>query len=317
MNSVNGPIDISVVIVSWNVSGLLRDCLNSLADDVAGGGVEAIVIDSFSADDSVAMVQSEFPWVRLVAEPHNVGFARGSNIGIEMASGSKILILNPDTVVSDGALAAMGQFMDDDPGLAVVGPTLRSPGGTIQSSRRRFPTFVLALFESTWFQRFAPKSLIDSYFFEELPYDMPAEVDWISGACMLVRREAIAEVGTFDEAYYMYSEELDWCRRFKDAGWKVAYTPSAVVMHYEGKSSEQAVEARHKHFQRAKLRYFAKYHGMTRAQLLRLFLLMTYLTQIVVEGAKWLLGHRRPLRAQRISVYLGVLRSGLRPAGYK
>ena len=133
---------------------------------------------------------------------------------------------------------------------------------------------------------------------------------------MMVRRATIEQVGLMDEAYFMYSEELDWCRRIKDAGWRVVYLPDAEIVHYEGKSSEQAVTLRHINFQRAKLRYFRKYHGQLVCVVLRLFLLLGYGAQILLEGAKGLIGHKRALRRQRISSYWQVLKSGLRPAGY-
>jgi hypothetical protein len=138
------------------------------------------------------------------------------------------------------------------------------------------------------------------------------QVDWLVGACLLVRREAYEQVGGLDEGFFMYSEELDWCRRVKQAGWQVVYFPGATVIHHEGKSSEQVVPARHIHFQSSKVRYFRKHHGPVQAELLRWFLLATYVYQWAREGFKWLVGHKRPLRAERLRAYGQVLRSGLR-----
>ncbi|HSO28205.1 MAG TPA: glycosyltransferase family 2 protein [Anaerolineales bacterium] len=154
------------------------------------------------------------------------------------------------------------------------------------------------------------------YYARDLPDDQIADVDWGTGACMMAPRTAVEAVGGMDEAYFMYSEELDWCRRFKNAGWRVVYLPTAQIIHYEGKSSEQAVVARHINFQQAKLRYFRKYHSRLAASLLRFFLLCNYLWQLILEGVKGILGHKRPLRRQRVQAYWAVLRSGLRPAGY-
>jgi hypothetical protein len=142
-------------------------------------------------------------------------------------------------------------------------------------------------------------------------------VDWITGAAMLARREAIDEVGLMDEGYFMYSEELDWCRRFREAGWRVVYLPTAQIVHHVGKSSEQVVAARHIHFQTSKVHYFRKYHGALMAEWLRLFLLANYVWQLGLEGVKWLVGHKRALRAQRIEAYRQVLRSGLLPQEMK
>jgi len=132
----------------------------------------------------------------------------------------------------------------------------------------------------------------------------------------MTRREIAASVGPLDEAYFMYSEELDWCRRIKEAGWRVVYLPAAQIIHHEGKSSEQALTARHINFQRAKLRYFRKYHGRAASVTLRLFLLTNYAWQMAIEAAKGAVGHKRSLRKQRVGSYWRVLRSGLRPAGY-
>jgi hypothetical protein len=129
---------------------------------------------------------------------------------------------------------------------------------------------------------------------------------------MLARREAIEEVGPLDESFFMYSEELDWCRRFRNAGWRVVYLPEAQIVHHVGKSSEQVVAARHVHFQTSKVRYFRKYHSSLAATALRWFLLANYAWQLGLEGAKWLVGHKRPLRVQRVTAYRQVLQSRLR-----
>jgi len=136
-------------------------------------------------------------------------------------------------------------------------------------------------------------------------------VDWVVGAALLARRDVLDAIGGFDEGFFMYSEELDWCRQAKAAGWRIVYLPTAEIIHYEGKSSEQVVAARHIYFQTSKLRYFRKYHGSLAAGLLRWFLLATYAFQWGEEAIKWLLGHKRPLRRERMVAYGRVLRSGL------
>jgi hypothetical protein len=130
----------------------------------------------------------------------------------------------------------------------------------------------------------------------------------------MARQEAIEQVGPMDEGYFMYSEELDWCKRFKDAGWRVVYLPTAQIVHYGGKSSDQVVISRHIHFQTSKVLYFRKHHGRLVSEILRWFLLGNYTWQLGLEGAKWLVGHKRPLRAERVAAYRQVLRSGLLPA---
>jgi GT2 family glycosyltransferase len=275
-----------------------------------------IVVDSASVDGSPEMVRQEFPWVKLITSQENLGFPRGNNVGIKQAVGRHILLLNPDTVIIDDALSVMVNHLDNHVDIGGLGAQLLNQDGSVQSSRRRFPTILTAIFESTWLESIAPSSIHHHYYALDLPDDEIADVDWVTGACLMVPRRVIDRIGLLDEGYFMYSEELDWCRRIVDAGWRVVYLPQAKIVHYIGKSSEQAVTERHINFQRAKLRYFRKYYGRIPTLFLRLFILLNYVWQIMVEAAKAILGHKRPLRRQRIHSYWQVIRSGLRPAGY-
>jgi len=312
--------DLSIIIVSWNVRELLRACLSSIDSartlEMHALSIEVIVVDSCSGDESQVMVKNEFPWVRLFAQKENVGFPKGNNIGLREAKGRTILLLNPDTEIIGDALQRMVKYLDENSGVGAVGAQLLNPDGSVQSSKRRFPTLALAAFESTWLQSLAPRSLLRHYYIEDGPANATMEVDWLVGACIAVRKEVIENVGRLDEAYFMYSEELDWCRRIKGAGWRIVYLPSAKILHHIGKSSQQAVTERHINFQRAKLRYFRKFHGRPSAMFLRSIILSNYMSQLCWEAFKGLLGHKRPLRRQRVRVYWRVLRSGLRPAGY-
>ncbi len=309
-------IDLSIITVSWNVRDLLRECLKSVEQGRRGLNLEMIVVDAGSNDGSPEMVRQEFPWVKLIVSAENLGFPRGNNIGINIARGRNILLLNPDTAVLEDALSKMVSYLDQQISIGGLGAQLLNPDLSIQSSRRRFPTFWTAIFESTWLQKFAPASIARSYYAQDLPNDETSDVDWVTGACLMVPRRVIDHVGMLDEAYFMYSEELDWCRRITEAGWRIVYFPQAKIIHHIGKSSEQAVTARHINFQRAKLRYFRKYHGRLTEGILRLFLLLIYTWQMGVEAFKGLLGHKRPLRRQRIRAYWQIIRSGLSPAGY-
>ena len=308
--------DLSIIIVSWNVRALLQSCLASIEVNKGNLTLETIVVDSGSTDGSPEMVQAVFPWVKLIARKDNVGFPKGNNIGLAEANGRYLLLLNPDTEVVGQALSTMVAYLEANPDIGVVGGQLLNSDGSIQSSRRRFPTIATAFFESTWLQPFAPKMVLRSYYAEDLSDDETADVDWVKGACLMTRQTVLEQVGPLDADYFMYSEELDWCKRIKLAGWRVVYLPTAKIVHHEGKSSEQAVTARHINFQRAKLRYFRKYHGMIIAVVLRIFLLKNYIWQLALEAFKGLLGHKKELRRQRVKAYWQVIRSGLRPAGY-
>lgn len=306
---------LSILIVNWNVRDLLRECLHSIERGRGDLELEVIVVDSASADGSAAMVAAEFPWVTLLPQSENVGFPRGNNIALARARGDYLLLLNPDTVVLDEALPSLLAFLAAHPDVGAVGPQLLNPDGGVQSSRRRFPTLATGFLESTWLEGLAP-GVLRRYYALDLPDDRTADVDWLTGACVLIPRAVYERVGGLDEGYFMYSEELDWCRRIADAGWRIVYFPLARVVHHAGKSSDQAVTARHINFQRAKLRYFRKYHGRLAAGLLRVFLLVSYAWQLLLEAAKGALGSQPELRRQRVRAYRDVLRSGLRPAGY-
>ncbi len=303
---------LSVLIVNWNVRDLLRRCLQSVIAHSSTVPLEIIVVDNGSTDGSGEMVRTEFPQVYLIANPDNRGFPAANNQGLAVARGRYVLLLNPDTEVMGAALETMVAFADAHPDVGVVGPQLLNPDGTVQSSRRRFPTLATALFESTWLQPCAPRRLLARYYVLDRPDNEIQDVDWVTGAALMARREAIEQVGPLDEGFFMYSEELDWCRRFRRAGWRVVYLPTARIVHYVGKSSEQVLPARHIHFQTSKVRYFRKYHGPIAAEVLRLVILGNYLWQMGLEGGKWLLGHKRALRAERLKAYWQVLRSGLR-----
>ena len=305
-------VDLSVVVLSWNVRDLLRQCLRSTLANNRPAATEIIVVDNASGDGSVEMVRAEFPDVRLIVNVTNRGYTGGNNDGIAAATGRYALVLNPDTQIVGDALVTLVQYADARPDVGVVGPQLLNPDGGVQSSRRRFPTLLTGLFESTWLQSLAPRGVLRDYYVQDRPDGETQEVDWVMGACLLVRREAIQQVGMLDEGFFMYSEELDWCCRIKHAGWKIVYLPTAQVIHHVGKSSEQVVAQRHIYFQTSKVRYFRKHHGALAAGVLRFALLAMYLAQLVLEAAKGALGHKREMRRERARAYWQVLRSGLR-----
>lgn len=301
--------DLSIIIVSWNVSALLKACLHSIG---VHDSIEIIVVDSGSSDDTVEMMRSTFPNVKLLAQGDNLGFTRCNNIGLAASSGRYVLLLNPDTEVIGDALEQMIAYLDAHPEVGIVGPHTLNSDGSHQSTRRRFPTLAVGLFESTWLQALAPTALLDRYYVREQADDATCEVDWVQGSALMARREVYEQIGGLDEGYVMYSEEMDWCKRAKLAGWRVAYLGSARIIHHGGKSSEQANARKHIWFQESKLRYFRKYHGSQAAQSLRLCLLLQYVWQLGIEGAKGLVGHKRELRRERVQMYWQVVRSGLK-----
>ena len=310
-------MDLSIVVVNWNVCDLLRRCLSSLAEsDRCQLAYEIIVVDCASSDGSAEMVQREFPRVRLIASEENLGYARGNNRGMAEANGRYLFILNPDTEIVGDALATMVDYLDRHTGVGALGPGLRYPDGAFQPSRRRFPTLATALCESTLLHQWFPNNrAARRYYVSDRPHDVPQPVDWLVGAALMIRREAWQQVGPLDEGFFMYFEELDWCQRCQAVGWEIHYLPAAEIIHYEGKSSDQVVTARTIRFQRSKIRYFHKYHGAGWALGIRIFLLLTFAFQLGEESIKWLVGHKRGLRRERMVSYWHVLKSGLAADG--
>lgn len=297
------------------MADLLAACLRSLP--VAVGEwwdrAEVLVVDNASRDGSVELVQGEFPSVRLIALAENRGFSGGNNAGIRACKGKYILLLNPDTVALPGSIAALADYMEVNPQAGIAGPMLLNPDGSLQSSRRRFPSLATALVESTPLQQWFPNAgLLRQFYMLDQADDGVQDVGWASGAALMCRREALWQAGLFDPGYFMFSEEVDLCRRMSDVGWRVVYVPQAEVTHYGGQSTSQDVAARHIHFNTSKARYFRIHEGVIAGRIVRVYLLGMYVVQAASEAAKWLLGHRRSMRAARIGLYAQVLGSGLR-----
>ncbi|MCL4833838.1 MAG: glycosyltransferase [Caldilineaceae bacterium] len=224
-----------------------------------------------------------------------------------------VYFLNPDTELLPNSLWILYAGIAHDASIGVIGPQLRYGDGSLQSTRRRFPGRFTGFFESTWLGRLWPGNpWARRYCVDDWSPTVRQDVDWLVGAALLVRGEVLAGVGGFDPGFFMYSEETDLCKRVKDAGWRVVYEPGAMVIHYEGRSSEQVSTQRHIRFNRSKVRYVGKYFGRFWAELLRGYLLLEFRAQVGLEGTKMLLGHQRAMRRERIAAYREVIASGLR-----
>ncbi len=338
----HGPVDLSVIIVSWNVRELLAGCLQSLSEDAAfcwaapcdrpapSDGVatarrrtaEVIVVDNASHDDTAEALAEGFPWVQVIANRENLGFTAGNNLGLAVSRGRYVFFLNPDTRVVAPAIGILLDYLESHPAVGIAGPELRYGDGSLQSSKRHFPTLATALLESTplaWHIPAHANRWARHYHMQDEPgasgegvSTNGQSVDWLVGAALMARRAVVEQIGGFDERYFMYSEELDWCRRAKESGWEIAFVPGARITHYEGKSSEQAVAMRHIRFQTSRVRYFRKFHGPWAAGVLRVGLLVAFGGEWLLEAAKWLAGSKRPMRCSRLRAYALLLRSGLR-----
>jgi hypothetical protein len=229
-------IDLSIIIVSYNTKSLLRDCLASVKRCSSEVNLETIVVDNASSDDSCTMVREEFPGVTLIASSENGGFAGGNNQGIEASNGRYVMLLNPDTIVKPGAFRTLVDFMDRHAEAGYCGPHLLNADESDQRSARRFPTPFSVFYSMSGMAERNPESRHTL----ELPVmtenSQPVSVDWLSGACLVVRQEALAHVGLLDTGFFMYFEETDWCRRLAKAGYSGWLVPDAEIIHLGGQS---------------------------------------------------------------------------------
>ncbi len=235
MDKVEKPV-VSIVILNYKRAGLVKQCIKGIVK-LAAVPYEIIVVDNNSQDD-IEKVVDQFYQVRLIKAKKNRGFAAGNNLGIKQAQGEFIMIINPDIAVLEGSIEAMVQFLEQHPEAGMVVPQLLNPDGSIQMSVMRFPTLLIPLYRRTWLERTKKgQSKLDWYLLREWDHQSIREIEWALGACMMVRRQALNEVGLMDERYFLYVEDTDWCRRFWQQGWKIYYLPSAKMVHYHARES--------------------------------------------------------------------------------
>ena len=244
---------LSIIIVNWNTCELLRACLRSLLlgqhDDW-----EAIVVDNASTDASVTMAQSEYPSVSLIRNTENLGFARANNQGIQQSAGRYVLLLNSDTQIPPGALAGLVDFMDNQPDVGACSPQLRTAADLPQAyAFGNDPSLGYLL-------RRGLNRLLLNRPLHDWDVDHTIDVDWVSGACLLLRREALAHVSRLDEQIFMYFEDVDLCRRIRQRGWRVCYVPQIQITHLGGQSLGQNPQAPAA-YQRSLRYYYAKHYG--------------------------------------------------------
>lgn len=300
-----GPMpfpDLSVCIVNWNTRCDLEEALGSILNSDPGVKLEVVVLDNASEDGSAEMVRGRFPTVALLESGDNLGFARGYNRAAGEAKGRHLLMLNPDTVVGEGALARLVSFLDSEPEAGAAGPRLVNEDGSLQFSCRRFPGALAAVFRNTPLGRLAPGNRYTrDYLMSDWDHGEEREVDWISGAAMCIRREAWEGVGGFDEGYFMYAEDMDWCLRAREAGWRICYVPEAVVVHRIGRSSDQRATAMVLEFHRSMARFYWKHHARRWPRGLRWVPAMGIWARaaVVLVQTVWAVGRDRLRRRRR------------------
>ncbi|WP_407180110.1 glycosyltransferase family 2 protein [Bradyrhizobium sp. STM 3562] len=279
-------MDVSVVIVSWNTREILRGCLHSVFNETRQASFEVIVIDNNSHDGSAEMVRADFPAVKLIANPQNRGFAAACNQGMRLASARFVLLLNPDTLVLDDAISRCVRYADVRPDIGVVGCQVLENESRISPTGFSFPNPLNVFLALSGLSRLFPGSRLFGR--PELSWwdrNTEQDVDVVTGMFMLVRREAIAEVGLMDESYFVYGEEADWCYRFAKAGWRRVFTPCAKIVHLDGgaKSTSQASKKMFVQLQKSSMIYHRKNLGLAAWWLAK----MIYIVSNFVRMIAW------------------------------
>jgi GT2 family glycosyltransferase len=257
-------MDLSIVILNWKVKDLLHKCLVSIYQYTSNISFEIFVVDNDSGDGSVEMVRQEFPNVTVIANSQNIGFAAGNNQAIKQTKGDFILLLNPDTELIDNSLAKMVEIMKANRQIGVLGPRLSNSDHSLQSSVRRFPTFRSQALIMLKLQHVFPSlPALRSYLAVDFDYQLDQFVDQVMGAAFMISREVLEKVGLLDERYFIWFEEVDYCRRVKDANYNVAYTAQAALIHHGGESFAQVFRpAKQKMFNASMRKYMLKQQGL-------------------------------------------------------
>jgi len=298
-------LDLSIIIVSWNTSGILGQCLTSILSERKRSPhlrIETWVVDNASTDDSTAMVQQRFPWTRLIANRENIGFARANNQALRQCLGRTVLLLNPDTEVLPGAIPTLMEFLQKQSDAGVVGPLIVNPDLTFQSSCNPMPTLGREFWRLMGLDSLLPLSI-----YREGDWDLTGahKVEVVQGNCLLMRREVIFELGLFDERYFMFTEEVDLCYRFLQRGWSVYWLPTARIVHYGGQSTRLVAREMFLELYRSKLLFFRKTQGRWGGLVYKLILLLTALSRITLGLMKT---EPLPQARQRAGLYLGLVR---------
>lgn len=259
---------LSIIIVNYNTGLLTGACIKEILNQRLPFAFEIIVVDNASKDDSVALLRSDFPEIKVISNNKNLGLAGGVNIGLKQSKGQYKLVLNPDIIVLSQAIENLVAYMDKNKEVGMAGGKLLSPNGKLQYSCYRFYQPMTIIYRRTRLGNTKQgKNMVNLFLMKDYDHKQAMDVDWLMGACLILRSIALEKVGGMDERFFLYFEDVDWCRRFWEANWKVVYVPEAKFSHYHQKSSEGgglwglvSNWAAREHVKSA-IKYFWKYQG--------------------------------------------------------
>ncbi len=282
-------MDLTFILVNWNTKDLTLGALHSVVKETKGYTYEIIVIDNGSRDGSVNAIYQAYPHVLLICNEKNEGYAQAVNQGLQKAKGEYVMLLNTDARLTPGAVEALMTFMRENPDVGIAGGQLINRDGGRQNTIAPFPSLATELLN---------KRLLRTFFRHRYPgkernYTVPLDVDSLVGACIIVRRQAIEEVGLLDTDYFFFMEETDWCLRMKREGWRICFVPSAQILHLQGASASLAKTEAKIEYYRSRYRFFAKWRGKTQTYILKCSLIIRLLADLVINlPLLWV----RPLR---------------------
>ena len=284
-------MDISVVIVGWNAKRYLELCLESVADSAPRRSMEIIVVDNNSSDGSAELIEARFPQVKVIRGKENLGYPRGCNVGIQESQGRYIALVNPDVQVLPGCLDSLAEFLDGNPTVGMVGPRVFNPDMSQQSTCRRFPTLWNNFCSAAGLSgRFRKSRVFAGEHMFYFGHDRTLAVEVLVGCFWMVRRDALDEVGLFDEALFMYGDDVDWCRRAWKTGWKVVFCPDAQAIHDRGSITAPYPVRFALAQQNSVLYYWSKYHTTVAVLGIRSILVfhhcLRYVSAVVGQAAR-------------------------------
>lgn len=293
--------DLSVIILSWNACNDLRNCLQSIVDHPAEAHIEVVVADNASSDDSRDMVRAEHPWARLIVHERNLGFGAGNNAAVPYTSGRHVLFLNSDTLVEPGAFDTLVSFADANPDVGAIGPKLLNADGSLQYSCRHFPNLGTGFFRNTPLGRLFPANRFSTdYLMKDWDHASVRDVDWLSGAALMVPRHVLERTGGFDEDFYFYCEDVDLCWRIHELGLRVTYVPDAVIYHIIGRSSDKVPARMTYEFHKSMYLFYRKHYAAKTPLLIRPLILPGIIARATGRIAQYRLARlRRQLRGIR------------------
>ena len=289
---MNYDLDLSILIVNWNVKDLLSDCLRSIFEHTNNLNFEVIVVDNNSPDQAEVnkMMRENFPQVKYIPNHKNLGFAKANNQAMVLAQGQFILLMNPDTELRENSLLRVVNFVKENEEIGICGCKILNSDHTIQPSVRSFPTLASQVLIMLKLHHFlAGQKVLRQYFLKDFDYNKPQEVDQVRGAFFLIRKKVIDKIGLLDDGYWIWFEEVDYCRRAKDVSWQVFYLPTAEVFHHWGQSFQKQERIKKQFwFNNSLLRYFWKHESFFSFLLLLILypisLLITFLLQLAVKN---------------------------------